>query len=423
MATAQREDGALHRLASGSPHYDRGRRGEVEVGIRLRVALAGVALMSVSSGSVAQAGENRQFQMPQTSKAQAASDRSPSRSDSQAEAELQKGTVLTRAGSFAEAIPHLLAARGHVSNDYAASFNLSLCYVATGQPAQAIPILTALRSAGHDNVDVNNLLAQAYVGDGQNQKALEALQAASRLAPENEKLYLFVADACMAKQEYALGLQVVDLGLDHLPNSAHLHYQRGMFLALLDELDAGKKDFDQASKLAPESDIAFVAATQKAMFEGNVSAALRAAREGVKKGHQHYQLLTLLGEALLRSGIAPGQPDFTEAREALQRSVAEHPDYAGSQLALGKLNVLENRLDDAIVHLETARQLNPNNTSVYANLAAAYRKRGNLQQAQNMLAVLAQLNQAQAEKIRSAPGERKAGYAGSAKGQPESEHP
>ncbi len=226
------------------------------------------------------------------------------------------------------------------------------------------------------------------------------------------------------QQEYALGLQVVDLGLDHLPNSAHLHYQRAMFLGLLDELDAGKKDFDQARGLAPESDIAFVATAQEAMFEGDVLEAVRAAREGVKKGHHDYMLLTLLGAALLRSGIAPGQPAFTEAREALEKSVAERPNYAGSQLALGKLNLLDNRLDDAIAHLETARQLNPNNASVYSNLAAAYRRRGDLQQAQNMLAVLAKLNQAQAEKIRSAPGDRKAGYAGSENGQSEAvEHP
>jgi tetratricopeptide (TPR) repeat protein len=391
----------------------------VEVGVRLRVALAGVALMSVSLGLLSQVRENRQFQVPQTSKAQAASDRSLSRSDPQAEAELQEGTALTRAGSFAEAIPHLLAARGRTSNDYAASFNLSLCYVATGQPTQAIPILTALRAAGHDNADVNSLLAQAYVGDGQNQNALEALQEASRLTPQNEKLYLFVADACLPKQDYALGLQVVDFGLDHLPNSAHLHYQRAMFLALLDEMDAGKKDFDQARGLAPESDIAFVATAQGAMFEGDVSEAVRAAREGVKKGHGDYRLLTLLGEALLRSGAAPGQPDFNEAREALEKSVAERPNYAGSQLALGKLSLLDNRLDDAIAHLETARQLNPNNPPVYSNLAAAYRRRGDLQQAQNMLAVLAKLNQAQAEKIRSAPGDRKAGYAGAGGNQAE----
>ena len=396
----------------------------MEVGVRLRAALGDVVLMSVSLGLLAQVGQNRPLQMPQTAKAQAPSDRSAREPDSRAEEELQKGSALTRAGSFAEAIPHLLAARGRASNDYAARFNLSLCFVATGQPTQAIPILTALRAAGHDNADVNNLLAQAYVGDGQNQKALEALQWASKLAPENEKLYLFVADACMAKQEYAVGLHVVELGLDHLPNSAHLHYQRGIFLALLDDLDAGEKDFDQARGLAPETDIAFLAATQKAMFEGDVLEAVRAAREGIKKGRHDHVLLTLLGEALLRSGIAPGQPEFTEAQEALEKAVAERPNYAGSQLALGKLILLDNRAGDAISHLETARQLDPNNASVYFNLAAAYRRRGDLQQAQNMLAVLAKLNQAQAEKIRSAPGDRKAGYAGSQKGQwKAAEHP
>jgi len=325
---------------------------------------------------------------------------------------------------FSEAIPHLRAAVGRVSNDYAARFNLSLCLVATGQPKLAIPLLTGLRAAGHDNVDVNNLLAQAYVGDGQIQKALEVLQRASRLAPENEKLYLFVADACMDEQEYAVGLEMVDLGLHHLPNSAQLHYQHGMFLVLLDQLDAGKKDFDQASALAPETDIAFLADTQKAMLDGDVPNAIRIAREAVKKGNHDYRLLTLLGEALLRSGIAPGEPEFKEAQEVLETAVAERPRYAGSQLALGKLALLDNRIDKAIAHLETARELNPNNASVYRNLAAAYRKRGDLQKAQDMLAVLAKMNEAQAEKFRSAPEDKKPGYLSSGTGQSEApKHP
>src|SRR5258708_6259532 len=252
--------------------------------------------------------------------------------DAEAEAEVQKGTALTTRGSFVEAIPHLLAARGRVSNDYAASFNLSLCYVATGQPKQAIPILTTLRADGYDSADVNNLLAQAYIGDGQSQKALEALLRAANFTPENEKLYLFVADACMDKQAYALGLQVVNLGLQHLPDSARLHYERGMCLASLDQFDAGKSDFELAGKLAPDSDVAFVASAQEKMFEGSITEAIAVAREGIKKGHQDYVLLTLLGEALLRSGISPGQPEFAEAREALGKSVVQHPSYASSQL-------------------------------------------------------------------------------------------
>ena len=396
----------------------------MEVRVRLRIALAELLLLSLGSALSAQVGENRKFQTPQTSNPQADSDEPKPRPDSQAEQELEKGTALTRAGSFVEAIPHLRAALGRVSNEYAARFNLSLSFVATGQPKLAIPMLTALRAAGHDNVEVNNLLAQAYVGDGQNRKALEAFEKASKLAPENEKLYLFVADACMEKQEYAVGIKVVNLGLDHLPNSAQLHYQRAMFLASLDELDAGKKDFAQARLLAPDTDVAFLAGTQEAMLEGDVAEAVRIAREAANKGDHDYQLLTLLGEALLRSGIQPGESEFKEAQQALGKAVAERPNYAGSQLALGKLALLDHRIDDAIAHLETARELNPNDASIYSNLAAAYRRRGDLQKAQEMLAVLANLNQARAEKFRSAPGDEKPGYAASGNGQSQAaEHP
>jgi tetratricopeptide (TPR) repeat protein len=386
---------------------------KVEVRVRIRIALTELALLSLCSSLWAQVGENRKFQTPQPSNSQADSDEAKPRPDFHAEDELQKGTALTRAGSFAEAIPHLRAALGRVSNEYAAGFNLSLSLVATGQPKLAIPILTALRTAGHDNVDVNNLLAQAYIGDGQNTKALEAFGKASKLAPENEKLYLFVADACMEKQEYAVGLKVVNQGLDHLPSSAQLHYQRAMFLASLDELDAGKKDFARARVLAPDTDVAFLAGAQEAMLEGDVPKAVRIAREAVHKGDHDYQLLTLLGEALVRSGVRPGEAEFREAQQALEKAVAERPNYAGSQLAIGKLALLDHRIDDAIAHLETARELSPKEASVYSNLAAAYRRQGDLQKAQKMLAVLANLNQAQAEKFRSAPGDQKPGYAAS----------
>ena len=392
-------------------------------GVRPRFALGAILLMLVCS-ALAQVRGDRSLQPSQTPNSPLSGESSDRRLDSQAEAELQKGTLLTRAGRFAEAIPHLRAAQGRVSNEYAASFNLSLSLIATGQPKLAIRILTDLRDAGHDNVDVDNLLAQAYVGDGQNQNAIEAVQKASKLAPENEKLYLFVADACMEKLQYAVGSQVVDLGLHHLPNSAQLHYQRGMFLTLQDELDAAKKDFERARELAPETDIADLAGTQKAMLEGNVPEAVRIAREAVKKGDRDYRVLTLLGEALLRSGVTPGEPEFKEAQDSLETAVAERPNYAGSQLALGKLALLANLIDDAITHLETARELNPNDTSVYSNLAAAYRKRGDLQKAQNMLAVLANMNQAQAEKFRSAPEDQKPGYAASRAGESEAaKHP
>lgn len=331
--------------------------------------------------------------------------------DRQAEQELQRGTALTRSGHFAEAIPHLTTARGRVANEYAAGMNLAICYIATDQPKRAIPILNGLRSSGHDSADVNNLLAQAYIGDSESQQGFAALQRAASSSPTNEKLYMFVADACMGKQAYALGIQVVELGLKNLPQSARLHFERAMFLSLLDRFDDAKPDFALARNLAPGSEIAYLAGAQQAMLDGNVPETIRVAREGIKRGDEGFLLLTLLGEALLRSGVAPGQPEFEEARTVLEKSVAERANYPSSQLSLGKLYLMDNRATDAMTHLEIARQLDPNNPAVYSNLAVAYRKQGDLLKAQAALATLQQINSAQAEKIRTTPGESKASYA------------
>jgi tetratricopeptide (TPR) repeat protein len=324
------------------------------------------------------------------------------------EAELRTGIEMTRRGLFSEAIPHFLAAEGHVSDEYAAKFNLALCYVGTAQFHQAIRILLMLRSSGHSDANVENLLAQAYIGGDQPEAAFQALQRAAAWAPKNEKLYLLAADACADRKDYGLGVRVVDLALRHLPNSARLHYHRGYFLSMLDQFDDAKPEFDLAAALAPHADIAFLAAAQKSFLAGNLAEAIRIGRAAAREGHDNYVLLTILSEALIRSGASPGQPDFKEAEVALTKAVAERPRYASSQIALGYLLLLDNRVDSAVEHLEKGLQLDPRNPSVYSHLAVAYRKLGKQQQSDAMLATLAQLNAEQAARINSALGERKA---------------
>jgi len=342
---------------------------------------------------------------PQTS----GSDRLAQSSDSStADEELRTGISLTRRGLFSEAIQHFLAAQGHVRDEYALSFNLALCYVGTSQFPEAIRILTSLRRDRPADANVENLLAQAYIGDGQTEQALEALQRAASLAPKNEKLYLFVADACGDRRDYELGLRVIAVALYNLPDSARLHYQRGYFLAMLDRFDDAKPEFDLATSLAPHSEVASLAAAQKDYFAGNLDGAIRAAHAGIQEGHENYLLLTILGDALIRSGVTPGAPEFQEARAALEKAVADRPGYVTAQIAFGALLAMDNQTAAAVEHFERARQVDPHNPSVYSHLAVAYRKLGKQQQADAMLATLAQLNAEQAAKINSAPGERKA---------------
>jgi tetratricopeptide (TPR) repeat protein len=324
--------------------------------------------------------------------------------------ELRIGTQLTSQGHFDEAIPHLIAARAQLPDDYAANFNLALCYVATNQPKQAIGILNGLRNSGHSTADVNNLLAQAYIATGQSQEAFDAFQHAAALTPNNEKLYDFVADACMEHRDYRLGAKIADLGLQKIPNSARLLYERGMFFAWLNHPDLSDADLERAHQLAPDTEIGYLAEGQKYMLSGNMEEAIRVAREGISKGHSGPLLLTMLAVALVQSGVSPGQPEFAEAQAALEKTTVEHPRDAVAQASLGKLYLLQGRLDDAVARLEIARQLDPSKKEVYSQLAMAYRRQGKIKQAQGVLAVLAKLNEQEAAAIREAPADNKGAY-------------
>ncbi|MGH9736149.1 MAG: tetratricopeptide repeat protein [Candidatus Acidiferrales bacterium] len=331
-----------------------------------------------------------------------------------AESDLQTGTELTRSGKFAQAIPHLLAARGHAANEYAANFNLALCYVATGEYKLAVPIVERLQEQ-KPTAAVWNLSAQAYVGNSQPEKAFAALQHAAQITPADARLYSYVADACTAAHDNALGLKVVDLGLRNIPRSPRLHYERAVFLTALDRSIEAKSDFQLASDLGRNTDIGYLAVVHEALVEGDLDVSIRTAREAISKEKDNYILLSLYAEALFRSGVRPGSAGLIEAERAAEKSIAERSDYAASRVTLGKLYRIDRRLDDSIAQLEAARRLDPQNPAVYSNLATAYGLKGDRARAGAALAVLERLNHQQVIAIRDSgtkTGERRGNVSG-----------
>jgi tetratricopeptide (TPR) repeat protein len=187
-------------------------------------------------------------------------------------------------------------------------------------------------------------------------------------------------------------------------------FEHGILLARLDFIDDAMKELEKVPKLAPGTDVAYIAAAQKSIFESNVDEAVRIASEGIKKGKQHFMLLALYGEAVILSGADVHSQEFADAQAALEQSVAMSPNYVSARISLGKLYLMAGRLDDAVAQLNVARALDPKNSGIYSNLAAAYRRRGDTAHAEEMLAILDKLNKEEIERIRNAPGDRKAGY-------------
>jgi tetratricopeptide (TPR) repeat protein len=324
-----------------------------------------------------------------------------------ADPDLREGIALTSQGRFDAAIPHFLAAQGRRVESFALQFNLALCYVGVRHFPDAIRILSAI-PAGPRAAEVKELLAQAYVGDHQAGRAWKAFQEAASLAPDRERLYLLVSQACLDEGLTDVGIRVVETGLKNLPGSARLHFERGIFDSQNDDNGEARKEFAEARRLAPVSEIAYIAEAEQALIEGRMADVIRSTRAGIQAGYSHYLLLTMLGEALLRAGAAPSTPEFTEAQGALEQAVAQRPSYSSSHVALGRVYLALGRNSDAVAQLETARRLDPRNKAAYPPLAAAYQRSSMSEQAKAALSALAELNREDAARIGAADG----GHAG-----------
>jgi Flp pilus assembly protein TadD len=307
--------------------------------------------------------------------------------------QFQLGLALAQHNHFEQATPLFQAVQAKFPASYDAGFNLAVCYVETKQYANAITVLTGLKAGGHKTAELDNLLAEAYKGTDQVQPAIDALREATQLAPDDEDNYIDLVALCIDHNSFDLGMEVLEVGLHYRPRSDRLVFQRGILHAMKNQFDLADQDFQLASQLAPEKNLSYVGLGVSYMQTGNLSEAVRTLRDRAKQKPDDPTLLYLLGEALIRSGASPGDSSFTEAQAALERSVSLSPAFVPSRVDLAKLYVREDRVDNAVVLLEKARALEPEEKSVYSQLAVAYRKQKKPEQAAAALSTLAKLNE------------------------------
>lgn len=346
------------------------------------VAAAGLAVLlswPVAASSMPQADTN-----PRTPPAHTG-DPQLSTHDTDARTELKTGVQLTAHGDLQQAIPHLLVAQQAGIEPYATGVDLGICYLGTGYYKQAIVVLQALDDSDLGSATVDNLLAQAYIGNAQPQDALRIVRKSAARGPKDEKFYAYLADACRDHKDYSLGLQIVDQGLQELPASPRLHYERGLFLSQLGSFEeSGGAEFDRAAQMAPNSYIGFLALVQKDLYEDDLAAADKVLRQAIQSGQRDYRMLSLLGTVLIHEGAAPGEARFAEARKALEDSAQQNAGYSATQIALGQIYLMDNDPQKAVDHLLIGRRLEPDNPAVYANLARAYDRLGDHAEARLM---------------------------------------
>lgn len=303
------------------------------------------------------------------------------------------GLALAQADQPDRAAPYFETLRRLHPDSYNTAFDLMMCYLGSKRFPDAISLANDLIHHGNDTDELENALAQAYEENHDTPNAITALRRAVELNPQDEDNYLDFANLCIDHRDFENGLKVIAVGLATLPDSYRLVFERGVLYAMEDRFDLAENDFQKSSKLAPQSNFGVVGMGVTYLETGNAAKAAEILRQRLKQQPNDASLLYLLGEALMRNGANPGQPEYGEAQAAFEKSVRLNPSLCLPHVALGEIYIDEDRYKDAVSQLEQARAIDPKEKSAYSHLAVAYRRLGDMENSKRILGLLKDIYQ------------------------------
>ncbi|HEY7306446.1 MAG TPA: tetratricopeptide repeat protein [Bryobacteraceae bacterium] len=324
------------------------------------------------------------MQAKQTAKAVAALSAIPENSD--APVHFEAGALLASLKVYEAAARQFELALPNYPDRYSAGFNLVLARVKAHEYPQAVKAGEDLIAKGYKKAELYNVLAEAYEGSGNTKQAYDSLRTATQLEPSDETNYIDLITLCLNHKNYDLASEIAGIGLERIPRSERLHLQFGVVLAMKTQFEQARKEFELAAQLAPERSLPHVALALISIQTNRASEAVQQLRNRVQQYPNDYLGLWFLGEALNRSGVAPGSPGQKEAVEALRHSVQLNPDISQSQELLGKLLARDALFDEAALHLERAVSLEPANVAALYQLAQVYSKKGETARARQLFA-------------------------------------
>jgi tetratricopeptide (TPR) repeat protein len=226
-----------------------------------------------------------------------------------------------------------------------------------------------------DPPDDAALLLRARIAEADNKTpaAVTWLRQAIQLAPKNVENYLYFAEISFAHGSYQVGIDLLNTGLQQLPDSPRLLLARGVLRAQLDQMDAALTDFEAAHRLDPELSLAEDAMGVLFSQKHDMSAARAVFREKLK-GQPNDALLQYLYAESLSEGSAEDDKSLGEAIVAAKRSVELEPSYQPARDLLCVLLLRHGDLKEVLEQANEALKRDPyDEAALYQELQAERR--------------------------------------------------
>ncbi len=329
---------------------------------------------------------------------------------------LQLGRALSALGRDSEALEQLHravslnAAVTNVQSLYA----LALALQASGDPANSIPIFAratqspaAWKPADYTSALTNYALAHVQTGDAKG--ALPLYAQALSIGPDGPTLREDYGVAYLQQQDLDHAIQQFQAGLSLDAGNAHLHYDLGLALKLKDNLAAAIPEFERSAQLDPSlPDPAYTLGVIY-MQQGRFADSATQLQHAVALQPTNGDAWALLGSVLRDSGnptgamdalkhaltLQPDQPNLHVEIAALESQAGEKEEAAAERkiaadlsravvsrqrasfaLKSGRALLAQDKLDDALVQLNTAVQAEPKSAEAHELLAQVYARQG-----------------------------------------------
>jgi tetratricopeptide (TPR) repeat protein len=242
--------------------------------------------------------------------------------------------------------------------------------------SEASAALEPLTEASNPNPQALTLAAQVAESAGDTPQAVKLLRSAILVNPNDPKNYLIFADISFAHDSFQVGIDMLNAGLQELPDAARLYVARGVLEVQLSKADAAMADFHQAHRLDPQLSLAEDAMGIFLSQGHQISASLAVYARQAKSHPDDAFVQYLYAEALRESDNSTDKQVVDTAISAARRAVELEPDYQPARDLLCILELSAGNLNVVIQQSEEALRRNPDDESALYQEMMAYRRLG-----------------------------------------------
>jgi tetratricopeptide (TPR) repeat protein len=291
-----------------------------------------------------------------------------------------KGRLYLQRKDFANALERFDHVTRESPRNAAAYYFKALCQIGKGEPKLAEQNLVKAVELNPQLLNARLLLGETYLRERNEDLAREQIEAALRQAPTNTKVLMLSGNLKIlerdAKGAEAAFKKVVELDPTFAPGYVRL----GLLYNLTGRKADALKQFQRALDLDPQQTDALALMVGIHVRDKKYDEALRLCEIQKEKISGSPAKLALI--EYLEGNLFKAQGASAEAQKRYEKAMAADPNLLAPYVALARIYVEEQRLEDAISQYEAVLTKDPNYVAGYMALGTIYDQKGDGEKAE-----------------------------------------